>query len=46
MFSKTILNNSFQEHAENTKIMLFENCYCYLNLVFSVFSVFFKTKEN
>ena len=34
------------ENIENIILMLFENCFCYLNLVFSTFSIFFRTKEK
>ena len=34
------------ENTENTILVFSENCYCYLNLVFSVFFVFFITKKK
>ena len=30
----------------NTILVFFENCFCYLNLVFSLFFVFFIAKKN
>ena len=39
MFLKTVLENSFRKHREHLLL-------CYLNLVFIVFSMFFKKKKN
>ena len=42
LFFKTVFENS-----ENTIFMLFENCFCYLNLIFFfVLFVFFRTKNK
>ena len=34
------------ENTKNTKIVLFENCSCYLNLVFVMVFVFFVNKNK
>ena len=44
-FFKLFLRTVF-ESIENIILMLSENCYCFLNLMFYVFSVFFITKKK
>ena len=34
------------ENTKNTILVFFENCYCYLNFMFYVFSMFFKKKKK
>ena len=41
LFLRTVVENT-----KNTIFVFFKNCFCYLNLVFSTFSVFFKTKKK
>ena len=43
-FSELLLRTVF-ENTKNVKMMFSKNCFCYLNLVFSVFSMFFITKR-
>ena len=41
LFSRIVFENT-----KNTILVFFESCSCYLNLMFFVFSVFFKSKNN
>ena len=34
------------ENTKNTILVFNKNCFCYLNLVFYLFFMFFKTKKN
>ena len=34
------------ENIKNTILMFFKNCFCYLNLLFSIFFVFFRKKNK
>ena len=43
-FFKLFLRTTF-ENTKNIILVFSENCSCSLNLVFSMFSVFFRTKE-
>ena len=44
LFLKTVLRTIF-ENIENTILVFSKNCSCSLNLVFSMFSMFFRTKK-
>ena len=41
-----LFDSSVLENIGNTILVFFKNCYCFLNLVFFVFSILFRKKKT